>query len=233
MAKRPIYLPSYGTGLFVRAEYVEFEWHPGMAPSQKKKSVESLHRSAISSSLCKHPLEVSSKSLSPLGVELSAFNLTIKTEKKKREFTVETAYQSSKKFERGGPYKDLLFGTSIAAKKDPRLKESGAIVAFEFFGQIWPIEPKTAFYDWIYINALKKNFWAVERLADYDAFTDIEFNPNKSINCQAYSVALFKALEGRGILADAIESKESFLEVVCSVPINNASENTQVQPRLV
>jgi hypothetical protein len=204
-----------------------------MAPSQKKKSVESLHQSAIAVSICKHPLEVSSKSIDSLGVELSAFNLTIKTEKQRREFTVEAAYQSSKKFEQGGPYKDLLFGTSIAAKRDPRLKESGAIVAFEFFGQVWSLEPKTAFYDWIYINALKKNSWAVERLSDYDAFTDIEFNPNKSINCQAYSVALFKALEGRGILKEAIESKESFLEVISSVPVNNASEDTQIQPRLV
>ncbi|WP_413680488.1 DUF6977 family protein [Psychrobacter sp. I-STPA6b] len=31
-------------------------------------------------------------------------------------------------------------------------------------------------------------------LLSYDAFTDIEFNPKKSINCQVHAVALFCAL---------------------------------------
>lgn len=232
MAKRPIYLPCLDAGPLVRTEFVEFTWHPGMAVSQKRKSVESLHHSAIETGICKHPLEVSSKSPIDLGVELSAFNLKVKTEERQRVFTVETAFQSSKKFERGGPFRDLLYGTSIAAKKDPRLKESGALVSFESSGKTWMLEPKTAFYDWVYTNALRRNEWAVERLADYDAFTDIEFNPKKSINCQAYSVALFLALDGRNLLSDALESKEAFLDIVGDVPVNNACENTHVQPQL-
>lgn len=233
MASRPIYIPCFDGSTLVTTDFVDFKWHPGMAPSQKKKSVESLHSSAKRALVCKHPLEISSKSLEPLGVELSAFNLTVTTEKQRRKFTVETAYQSSKKFRDGGPYKDLLYGTSLAAKKDSRIRNSGPIVAFEFFGQLWPLEPRTAFYDWLYINALKKNTWAVERLQDYDAFTDIEFNPKKSINCQAYSVALFLSLQGRGLLADATSGKEEFLGIVGSASISSATENTVVQPRLV
>lgn len=233
MASRPIYMPRLEGDILVKTEYVEFVWHPGMSMSQKKKSVMSLHEAAKAKDICQKPLEVSSKSLDPLGVELSAFNLTATTERKKRQFTVETAYQSSKRFEAGGPYKDLLYGTSIAAKRDARLKESGVIVGFEFFGQEWPLEPKTAFYDWIYINALTKNDWAFDRLRTYDAFTDIEFNPKKSINCQAYSVALFISLESRGLLADAVSGKDAFINIVGSRPVNNASENTEVQPRLL
>ena len=127
----------------------------------------------------------------------------------------------------------MLYGSSIAAKKDTRLKQSGDLVGFEFFGTCWPIEPKTAFYDWLYLNSLRKNQWAVEQLDDYDAFTDIEFNPQKSINCQAYSVALFKSLLGRGLLNEALKSKEAFLQVVGTRPVNNARENTLTQSSLL
>lgn len=233
MAERPVYIPCYDNNLLVQTKYVEFTWFPGMAPSQRQKSVLSLHESAQRAGVCAQPLEISSKSLVPLGVKLSAFNLSVETEKHKRTFTVETAFQSSKVFRTGGPFKDLLFGTSRAAKKDPRLKDSGELVEFEFFGSHWALEPKTAFYDWLYLNALRKNQWATEELDDYDGFTDIEFNPKKSINCQAYSVALYKALAGRGLIGDALADKPSFLEIVGNRPVNNAVENTYVQPRLV
>ena len=233
MAERPIYIPKYDSDLLVETKLVEFNWFPGMAPVQKQKSINSLHESAKTSGIASHPLEVSSKSLNSLGVQLSAFNLRVKTEKYNREFTVESAYQSSKIFENGGPYKDLLFSPSIISKKDPRLKESGNIIGFEFFGVQWKLEPKTAFYDWIYLNALRKNLHAIEELDNFDAFTDIEFNPKKSINCQAYSVALFKSLQGRGLLIDALSSKEAFLDVIGSRPVNNARENTFTQSRLI
>lgn len=233
MADRPIYIPSYTSELLVETRFVEFTWHPGMAPSQKQKSISALHQAARDLGVCNRPLEVSSKSLDGLGVQLSAFNLSVKTEKHKREFTVETAFQSSKVFNNGGPYKDLLYASSIEAKKDPRIKESGDLIKFNFFGVDWPLEPKTAFYDWIYLNALKKNNWAIDQLDDYDSFTDIEFNPKKSINCQAYSVALFKSLNGRGLLDDALENKDSFLDIVSRRPINNALQNTFIQNTLI
>lgn len=233
MASRPIYVPSYESTLLVETKFVEFTWYPGMAPSQRQKSIVALHQSAKELAICRHPLEVSSKSLDELGVQLSAFNLSCKTERHERNFTVETAYQSSKVFTRGGPFRDLLCGTSIAAKKDPRLKDSGDLIGFFFFGAHWSLEPKTAFYDWVYLNALRKNNWAIKKLDDFDAFTDIEFNPVKSINCQAYSVALFKSLNGRGLVDEALKSQEAFLDVVGNRPVSNASENTTVQSRLI
>lgn len=233
MAKRPIYIPQNSGKILVRTEHIEFQWFPGMAVVQKQKSVRALHEAAVSAGVCLTPLEISSKSLVELGVRLSAFNLSVTTQKMMRIFTVESAYQSSKVFERGGPYKDLLYATSKEAKKDNRLKESGRLICFEFFGERWALEPKTAFYDWLYINALHKKEWVVEQLKDYDAFTDIEFNPEKSINCQAYSAALYKALDWRGLIREAISDKAAYLDIVRSVPVNNASENTEIQPRLV
>ena len=40
------------------------------------------------------------------------------------------------------------------AKKDPRIRESGKLIGFDFEGKEWPLEPKTAFYDWLYASSL-------------------------------------------------------------------------------
>lgn len=233
MAERPIYLPRKDGPLLVKTEMVSFQWFPGMAISQKQKSIASLHEAAVSRDLCHHPLEISSKSPISTGVALSAFNLGALTQKSRRPFTVETAFQSSKVFELGGPYRDLLHATSREAKKDPRIQESGRLVMFDFFGESWALEPKTAFYDWLYINTLVKNETLVDELVNYDGFTDIEFNPEKSINCQAYSLALFKSLAARDLLAEALTSRENFIEIVSTRMVSNAHESTEVQPRLV
>jgi hypothetical protein len=233
MASRPVYIPKYTGNHYVDVVMVDFDWSPGMAVSQKQKSINSLHENAISNGYCKNPLEVSSKSVNELGVNLSAFNLKVTTQKHKNEFTVETAFQSSKVFEHGGPFKDLLYATSIQAKKDERIKSSGRLLKFMFFNEEWELEPKTAFYDWVYLNALNKNRMLVDELSSYDAFTDIEFNPNKSINCQAYSVALYKALDGRQLLDDALADKESYLDIIESALTVNAYEDTKSQPKLI
>jgi len=204
-----------------------------MAVVRKQKSIRSLHEAAIKQNICSSPLEVSSKSSEELGVSLSAFNLKSRTRKKGNVFSVETAFQSSKVFEHGGPFRDLMYATSRQAKKDPRIRESGRLLAFDFFGEEWKLEPKTAFYDWLYINALAKNESLAEELVHYDAFTDIEFNPKKSINCQAYSVALFRALTMRKLIHDALANKEAYLSIIEGRPVSNAAEDTDVQGRLL
>lgn len=233
MAKRPIFIPSLDPGILVRTVFVEFTWHAGMAASQRKKSVISLHAASKEQRLCNSPLEVSTKSDNELGFQLSAFNLTVTTKNHERAFTVETAFQSSKVFQYGGPYEDLLYGKSIAAKRDSRIKNSGDLLKFKFFGTEWELEPKTAFYDWIFLNALKKNPWAIEQLDDFDAFTDIEFNPKKSINCQAYSVALFQSLKHRKLLDEALANKESFLRILSNYHHSDTYRNSgSQQPEL-
>lgn len=233
MASRPIFVPVATGDTLVATHFVEFDWFPGMSASQKQRSIASLHQNAIDEGLCRSPLEISSKSENQLGVQLSAFNLKGVTPKSNRTFTVETAFQSSKVFENGGPYTDLLFGESRAAKKDPRIQDSGRLVHFDFFGRVWDLEPRTAFYDWLYLSTLNKNKELAEDLSVFDAFTDIEFNPQKSINCQAYSVALHKSLSARGILEDALQSKESFLAIVNYSHVSSATEDLTVQGSLI
>lgn len=214
MATRPIFVPLSAT-VGTRDVLVEFDWHPGMAPSQKRKSVASLHKAAKSVGISP-VLEISSKSESEIGVALSAFNLSVRTKVSQIAFTVETAFQGSKVFERGGPYRDLIGMDSMGAKKDLRLKESGNLIGFEFFGRIFPAIPRTYFYDWLYVNALTQNDDLANAAVRFNGFSDIEFNPAKSINCQARSAALFVSLTNTAMLQRALESPAAFLDVVRS-----------------
>lgn len=213
MATRPVFTPRKNSRIGVNQVMIEFDWFPGMAKVQKQKSIRSLHDAAEERNI--YPvLEISSKSEIELGNKLSAFNLMIKTKKQGKSFSVETAFQSSKVFERGGPFTDLLEKTSREAKKDIRLKESGNLIAFSFFGKEYTLKPKTFFYDWVYLNALNQNSNLADDLMRYQGFTDIEFNPKKSINCQAYSAALYSSLRHSGLLTDALESPGVFKKIL-------------------
>ena len=48
-------------------------------------------------------------------------------------------------------------------------------------------------------------------LVEREAFTDIEFNPEKSLNCQARSCALYVALLKNGGLRDTASDPTAFL----------------------
>ncbi|NKJ43177.1 hypothetical protein [Novosphingobium sp. SG720] len=209
MAKRPIFIPVLDKHRFVLEKYVDFHWHAGFSVSQKQKSISDLHEMAKRTWPVKNPLEISSKSDVPAGKALSSFNLTFFT-KKGRRLTVESAFQGSKVFEDGGPYLDIFEKSPLEAKRDERLKNSGGLVGFQFYGVYWPLEPKTCFYDWLYINALLKNTELAAETLQYDCFTDIEFNPEKSINCQARSAALYCALYNTDMLDYYLESPERF-----------------------
>jgi type I restriction enzyme M protein len=212
MATRPVFVVTLDDRYFIR-ENIEFEFFSGFSDKQKKKCINSLHHSYLEKNGNKKILEISSKSENELGVKLSAFNLMINTVNNK-SFSVESAFQSSKVFEKGGPYKDLLEVSSREAKKDERLKNSGKIVSFYIDGKIFSTEPKTYFYNWLYINTLHLYDSLTIQLLEYDAFTDIAFNPEKSINCQAEAAAIYVSLQKQGLLQKALKDKDAFLEIV-------------------
>lgn len=212
MAIRPVFVASDKQQLFIK-ENVEFQFFSGFSEQQKKKSINSLHQAYLNNNKAAKILEISSKSELELGVKLSAFNLMITT-KSDKTFSVESAFQSSKVFEHGGPYKDLLFVSSRQAKKDDRLKNSGKLIAFQIDGKTFSTEPKNYFYNWLYINTLHLHNDLSEKVLCYDAFTDIEFNPQKSINCQAEAAAIYVSLHRQGLLKDALKGKDEFLEIV-------------------
>lgn len=232
VATRPIFTPSTSGKLLVWTHHVNFEWFPGMAKSQAQKSIVSLHENAKRQVHVSRVLEISSKSLDALGVALSAFNLMIRTPKGD-EYSLECAYQSAKVFEHGGPFKDLRHMRSIDAKRDPRLLEHGRLIKFSIYGMDWDLQPRTAFYDWLYINALHKHQELAEQVLTYRAFSDIAFNPDRSINCQAYAAALYVSLHDRGLLTpDVLKDKETYLDAIDTGVVSNAHENTAIQTRI-
>lgn len=219
MAKRPIFIAEPHGSNLVRVQTIEFTWFAGMAMSQRQKSMRSLHQTAQTLHPDSRILEVSRMSDNPLGERLSAFNLTFSHPGTCREVPIECIFQSSKVFERGGPFHDLIDAKPADAKRDARLQNSGALSAFQYNGVYWPKEPFTAFYDWIYIHALCNKPELAKAVLSFDIFTDIAFNPSKSINCQAGSVALFVALVRADKLDVALSSRDAFLSYEQSATI--------------
>ena len=185
MAKRPAW--TIENGKIISKDF-EFAWNGGFAISQKRKNINALHQS-IADATGQTALEISSKGEVELGNQLSAFKM------KTTGVFIENVFQASKRYENGGPYLDLLDVAPKDAKRDERHKISGKLVAFVRNGEDWPLEPKTVFYDYIYVLAVIENFGCELDINEYNWFTDIEFNPGKSINCQARAVAIYKLIQ--------------------------------------
>src|SRR5260370_14928368 len=215
MAERPVFVPDPDNHELVKEFFFPFKWNSGFAVVQKEKNIKAVGEAARAAGLAPL-LEISMKSDNKRGRHMSAFHMTVPTMAYGR-IKLELAFQGSKVFERGGPCTDLyLKGEKEIgeAKRDPRLNESGALIGFHFEGIDFPLEPKTVFYDWLYCSFLGDyRNWA-DKLHVYRGFTDIEFNPHRSINCQARSAALFLSLLKRERLDEALESPADFIRVL-------------------
>lgn len=224
MAKRPVFIAS-NSPPYYKTEIVEFEYFSGFSEAQKQRSISSLHRAFLARNPSAKVLEISSKSTEPLGVALSAFNLKIITHSMK-EYSVESVFQSCKAFRNGGPYSDIIHLPPKEAKRDERLKTSGELTSFIYKGKQFPITPKTYFYNWLYINTLFTYKEKCEEIAKYDSFTDISFNPEKSINCQAIAAAVYVSLLKNKLITKQILDSAVFLETV----YGNAENDTLFSP---
>jgi len=229
MAERPIFIPVTEREEYVRRLDFDIPWAGGFAEVQKKKNIRSLHEAAKRAGYAPL-LEVSSKSDEIAGRHLSAFHLRVMS--RIGEIPLECAFQGSKVFEHGGPYTDLYELEPKIAKRDPRLRESGALIGFRFDGFDFPLKPPTVFYDWLYLSAIfPYRGWLKNRVDGemrYAGFTDIEFNPGKSINCQGKSCALFVSLMRENKLERYLKTPEDFIDAIAS----HSTESTQPQPHV-
>ena len=212
MAERPVFFPRFDA-VGVSERYYEFEWFPGFAPSQKRKCVAALHGAVRREKPDARVLEVSRRSEIEAGIALSAFNLKLPVDG--TPCTVESVFQAGKVFEDGvGPFPELRTRDPKLVRDVVRARSAGhPLAAFETDGVRWPLLPRTAFYDWLYLNALRANPELAAAVETYDAFTDIEFNPEKSLNCQAAAAALYRSLVHAGKLEEALSSQEAFLRI--------------------
>lgn len=215
MAERPVFVPSPDAPGFVKVVNFSIPWAGGFALVQKQKNLMAL-RAAASRIGLNHLLEISSKSDEKVGRHLSAFHLKIAS--RLGELSLESAFQGSKVFEGGGPFRDIYELEPREAKRDVRIKNSGRLVGFDFFGVKFSLYPATSFYDWLYIKSIfQHKDWILNRIDGdhvYDGYTDIEFNPIKSINCQAKSCALFVGIYRAGLLTEEILDPSFFVNMM-------------------
>lgn len=210
MAERPLFIPDFeGRDLF-HEEVVEFKWSSGFAEIQKKKSIHAMHQVAFDKGFHK-VLEISTKSDEEIGRRLSAFNL--RYELNGRKYFLESIYQGSKVFKNCGPFPEIFDYTPRDAKKFIHSLNGGNLKEYNLGGKAYPLSPPNAFYDWLYIRSLREHADGINENVQYDAFTDIEFNPKKQINCQARAFASYLALIKKNKLSTATSSFEAFIDM--------------------
>lgn len=211
MARRPVFIPNYSGALLVQECFFDFTWSSGLAESQKKKNVAALHAAAKRNGI-ERVLEISSKSDEKIGRRLSAFSLKIEIEG--AEYPLESVYQGSKVFDTCGPFPEIFGYEPREAKRYVRGLNSGRLIGFDLEGHRYPLVPKNAFYDWLYIRALAKHVDWINENVSYDAYTDIEFNPEKQVNCQARAFAEYKSLAAKSELEAAVRDFRHFASML-------------------
>ena len=188
-------------------EIVAFTYVKGMAFSQKCKNVLSFHSSIQAQFSNAKILEISTKSNNPLGVALSAFNLTLDG------CPVECLYHSGKVFTDGTDFEFLKDYAPRDAKRYVRENGVKALKCYRYKGIEIPLETRTLFYDYIYIQALMQHPEISATLKEYDLFTDIEFNEKKGLNCQARACAIYSYMLRTGTVDKYMDSMASFATI--------------------
>lgn len=203
--RRAIYI-STEKAPYCETRFLTFDPYKGMNITVKRRNAQAAADLYVKAFHGRKPLEVSSASDCEEGIHLSALKLT-----DKKGYTVECKFQSAKTFEHGGPYTDLLTA-GRNPKRDERLKNSGKLICFTLFDVKYPLQPATAFYDWIYIQTLADNPALASFVSQHDTFSDISFNPERQYNCQAEACAVYSGLVSAGI--DPVMPFHQFVKTV-------------------
>ena len=219
MATRPVFIPLFEGPTLIEERPIDFQWHPGMSIEQKRKNIAALH----AASGLPRVLEISTRSTVSVGRKLSAFNLRILLEK--GTYPLESVYQSSKVFKNLGAFQEISLYRPAKAKRFIRECVREPLIGFLLEGRNYPLEPKNAFYDWLYIRCLGDHAEWIRENVKYDGFTDIEYNPKKGINCQARAFAEYISLMERGQLYKVANDFETFVEILKNSEVLSAFDN--------
>lgn len=247
MATRPFFAASVKTDCAYFEEEVTFEWHSGLSWQQRQRSSDSMAQAILSKYPIPQPelLEVSTASRSyDLGRALSALNLLYEDKESGQVHSLENWFQASKVFEKDGcvhgPYLELLtvekparyvnafldkkirqqYANDALFQKIQSKLEGSSLAGFRLHGEDYPLVPRSAFYDYLYVSALsqRRNAALAAELCKYRVFTDIMFTPGsgkrRKYNTQARSCAIFASLSKRGLLQEALDSFADFVSLV-------------------
>lgn len=223
MAKRLLFSAKRdGDTIIVTRKEIEFEWVGGFAKVQKLKRLNKFIEKLPEDIRQRH-LEISSGSNTEDGKNLSAFNLSYSSPALKG-CKVESVYQGSKIFVTGGPFQELYNLPSIVAKKDSRVVNGGRLLGFQLFDEAWPLEPTTGFYNYLYFLSLVENPDIAKAANTYEYFSDLEFNHEKAVSCQAESLAVFFTLYRENYVGEILQDKVKFLHMISRIQYVNESK---------
>ena len=182
------------------------------------QNVVNLH-SVIMEETNENPLEISVDLTVPFEYLLDNFHLTYNC------VSLECVWQSSKKFEYGGPYKELLGVNPFSARLDVRLEKSGKLVAYCLDDEEWPARFKTVFYDYLCVQSILQTFGKDLDLSDYEWFTDVNFLPRVQISSRAKQVAIYKLIQKKNMW-DCLDSKKKWIDFYSNHVTKNSSKTT-------
>lgn len=158
-------------------------------------------------------LETSVVSAEDKGKWLSSFFLKLRLPDGKLA-PIESVFHGCKKYKEGGPYTDIMEMKPSEAKKDPRIKNSGDFLGFEFCNHKFPKTPRTAFYDWLVCCALfqSHNRGLLNEARKHSAFSDVMFFPEHSLNSPAASLARIVTLLNMELIGTKLISFDEFVK---------------------
>lgn len=206
---------------YYKEEPIEFTWHMGMSWQVRQRSSKSLRDEF----LARHPeckvIEISTASEDhELGKKLSALNLTLRArlpDETAKDIPVENIFQGSKVYDgENRPHVELFQQSAKEAKSFSKEMQSHkrSVIRFQYGDKKFELFPYSAFYDWIYIQALHSHRELARQILDYDAFTDIHFNQKVAysdegpFNCQARALAIYVSLCHKNKLHDYLQNPE-------------------------
>ncbi len=207
MANRPVFVCTDKFPWFKKVD-ITFTWNSGFSLAQKQKNINAIHEGYVTRFPDSPILEVSDKCELELGKQLSMNSLTMKSPDEQL-FVVENLFYSAQVFEHGGPYLEFMTDSPQDWKTERRLRLSGPMIGYSLFDIDYPKHPQDIFFDYVYIRALMDNPDLADAIMDYEAFSDIEFNPERSLTCQARAAAMYVSLRKEDQLDQCVDF-ESF-----------------------
>lgn len=191
-----------------------FEWSMGLAVSQLRKSIRSLHNEIRNSGYDK-VIEVSTKSEDEVGRKLSPFNLMVNIEGE--ILPVESVYHGSKVFNDNG---NMVRISECEYMKPCKIKQfiretigvrNLKLVEFNIKGKKrFDLSSKGMCFDYIHILGASQNEELGNEIMKYDCFTDLMFKRENGIGCQARSCAMYKYLRTSGLVDRFLEKPYEF-----------------------
>lgn len=254
MATRNVYYLNHNHDMKMMP--VNFRWQSGWNRQAKQMSAHNLHQGFLN----KHPqaklLEISSVGKNKIGVQTSAMHLNVYTSNPAKhglrtstvnsngkpygKFKVENVFQAGKVFQGQTPEQHqqstqrILNMNPVQAKHTTKAMNSRSqLKGFKMFGHQFPLQPKTDYYDYVYMHGLAQHPKLGKQIASHNAFSDFFAVPGKTINTQSKSCTLFTSLvkkHGWNGMKKVLNNKKLFTQAEQKADLSLKMPNNHLKP---